>query len=369
MARTGECIYLRHDDRWEGRYHKGRTAKGKLIYGSIYADTYEEVKQLLEPLKRSAEIMMRLHGKSIMGFKDWSEYWLEEKKKTVKPATYASYKSKLKRYLWDPLGKLSLYQIDDREIAKAIEGWRNRGIAWSSIGTVFRLLNQILKHAVSEKILDTNPCDGITLPNPAKVKVQALTKKEQKRLQKVVDNQDDARAQSVTLALGTGMRIGEIAALTWAEVDFDESLIYVNHTYQRVMVEDHKTELQLGSAKTSAAQRIIPMSKSIRKLLLNLKKQQTEEETFVFTTNGKPCEPRLLTYHFHKIREQAGLPTVHFHQLRHTFATRCLETNADIMSVSQLLGHSSTKMTLDTYAHSNQEQKIAAIAAMDQAIA
>ncbi|MBO1307131.1 site-specific integrase [Enterococcus sp. 669A] len=369
MGRTGECIYLRCDERWEGRYHKGRTAKGKLIYGSVYGDSYDEVKELLEPIKKSAEIMMRLYGKSIMSFKDWSAYWVEEKKATVKAATYASYMHKLKEYLWENLGRLSLYQIDDQAIAKAIEAWRyQRELAWSSIKVVFRLLKQILDQAVKQKILEVNPCEGFPLPKPVKEKVQALTLKEQKRLQEVVDAQDDVRAQSVTLAMGTGMRIGEIAALTWEEVDFDQSLIYVNNTYQRVLVDGNKTELQLGSAKTRAAQRIIPMSKSIKKLLLELKKQ-ANGATFVFTTNGKPCEPRLLTYHFHKIREKAGLLTVHFHQLRHTFATRCLETNADIMSVSQLLGHSSTKMTLDTYAHSNQDQKIAAIMAMDQAIA
>ncbi|MBO1306116.1 site-specific integrase [Enterococcus sp. 669A] len=369
MARTGECIYLRSDERWEGRYHKGRNAKGKLIYGSIYGDTYDEVKQKLEPLKKSAEIMMRLYGKSIMAFKDWSEHWVEEKKSTLKPATYASYQHKLGEYLWEHLGKLSLYQIDDREIAIAIEAWRLRGLSWSSMRVVFRLLKQILDQAVTEEILDKNPCIGMPLPKADKKQVQALTLKEQKRLQKVVDAQEDARAQSVALAMGTGMRIGEIAALKWEEVDFDNGLIHVNNTYQRVLIGGNKTELTLGTAKTQAAQRIIPMSKSIKALLLNLKQNQTNDEEFVFTTNGRPCEPRLLTYHFHQIREKAGLSTIHFHQLRHTFATRCLETNADIMAVSQLLGHSSTKMTLDTYAHSSHDQKIAAIRAMDRAIA
>ncbi|MEO1771921.1 tyrosine-type recombinase/integrase [Candidatus Enterococcus ferrettii] len=367
MGRKGENIYFRKDERWEGRYHKGRKANGRIKYGYVYGKTYEEVQKKLTPLKKNAEIMLRLYGKSIMEFHEWSGQLLEDWQANLKVSTYSSYRHKLKNYLWEQLGDLSLYQLDEQNIGKAVEAWRLQGLSLSSIKSIFRVLNKTLNQAVKQGILEKNPCTLVQLPKAMKSKVQALSRNQQKKLKKVAEADHDNRSAAVILAMETGMRIGEIAALTWDEVDFEQSMIYVNHTYQRV-TDNQGTKLHLGSAKTEAAQRSVPMSGTVRDILLRLK-IQASEETFVFTTNGKPCEPRLLTYHFHRIRKKARLEKVHFHQLRHTFATRCLEATADVLAVSRILGHSSTKMTLDTYGHSIQEQQVAAVQAMTRAIA
>lgn len=367
MSRKGKNIYFRQDKRWEGRYHKGRKPNGRIKYGYVYGQTYEEVKEKLEPLRKSAEIMLRIYGKSMMGFHEWSGHLLEEWKDTLKPSTYSSYQHKMKRYLWEQLGELSLYQLDELAIAKAVEAWKLQGLALSSIKSIFRLLNQTLNHAVKQRILEKNPCDQVQLPKSLKTKVQALSRKQQKKLMQIAEKDNDYRGKAVILAMEAGMRIGEIAALKWEEVDFEASFIYVNNTYQRVS-NDSGTALLLGTVKTEASQRIIPMSDRVRELLLQLRQGQKESE-FVFTTKGKPCEPRVLTYHFHRIRKKAALSKVHFHQLRHTFATRCLEATADVLSVSRILGHSSIKMTLDTYAHSIQEQQVATVQAMAQSVA
>ena len=100
-----------------------------------------------------------------------------------------------------------------------------------------------------------------------------------------------------------------------------------------------------------------------------MKCQKNTAKENLFSRNNKPCEPRLLTYYFHKLRDKVQLDKVHFHQLRHTFATRCLESTSDIVSVSALLGHSSTQMTLDIYADSLLEQRIKAIKRMERTIA
>ncbi|MGK0607391.1 site-specific integrase, partial [Enterococcus gilvus] len=138
---------------------------------------------------------------------------------------------------------------------------------------------------------------------------------------------------------------------------FDQQLLTVEATYQRLpLAGTHQTVLNYGSTKSSAARRVIPLSKNLSLVLK--KRSQIRESDYVFSVHGKPCEPRLLTYHFHRIRKQAGLEHIHFHQLRHTFATRCLENGADIPSVSALLGHASTQMTLDIYSDSLLEQRI-----------
>lgn len=170
------------------------------------------------------------------------------------------------------------------------------------------------------------------------------------------------------LALYSGLRIGEIAALKWADIDFETNLMYVQHTYQRIpsLHSTKKTQLILADSKTEASVRVIPIGKTLKRLLLQHRKQS--KGSFVFSTNGQPCEPRLLTYHFHRIRLKAGLIQIHFHQLRHTFATRCLEARKDISSVSALLGHASTQMTLDTYVDAMLDQRYRVIKELDRMI-
>ncbi|MBO1305394.1 site-specific integrase, partial [Enterococcus sp. 669A] len=211
-----------------------------------------------------------------------------------------------------------------------------------------------------------NPFAFIQLPKVEKRKNQSLTKQEQKRLETAAMEDKKGRGIPVLLALHAGLRIGEIAALSWKDIDFENNLIHVRATYQRVfsLLEGQKTELIYTSSKTASSTRSVPMSQGLKQLLLQQKLKATGK--YVVTNKDKPLEPRLLTYHFHQIRAAAGLPETHFHQLRHTFATRCLESKGDIMSVSNMLGHSSTQMTLDTYAGSVMEQRIQVIAQMEE---
>lgn len=173
----------------------------------------------------------------------------------------------------------------------------------------------------------------------------------------------------ILLALYTGLRIGEISALRWQDVDLSEKNIQVRYTYQRIsdVENNNKTTMHLGSVKSLSSQRTIPIAND---LLMILKKNYEENKNncFVFQVKNRPMEPRLLTYHFHRMRKEAGLTTIHFHQLRHTFATRCLEAQGDIASISALLGHSSTKMTLDVYIDTLYEQRICTIEKMSYLI-
>lgn len=367
MCRRGENIYHRKDERWEGRYHKSRKANGRILYGYVYGKSYEEVQEKLRPLKKSAEITLKLHGKSVVTFNEWSLQWLNELQTTVKPATYASYQHKLKKYLWKSLGEVPMYQMDAQAIRAAVDSWKSQGLACSSIKVFFRLLNQAMAYALKQDLIETNPCESVKLPKVDKKRVRALSLREQKKLEKVVEEDRDPRAKTINLALRTGMRIGEIAALKWDAVDLEAKLIYVNSTYQRLCYgKGKKSILQLGPPKSKSSKRVIPLSDKAYTLLKKLKK--TAESDFVFTTKGKPCEPRLLTKHFHRILKKAKLSGIHFHQLRHTFATRCLEAEEKLLVVSRMLGHSSQKITSDTYYDAQLKERIGVIQAMDQLV-
>lgn len=366
MSKRGENIYKRKDGRWEGRYSKGRTENGKIKYGYVYGHTYQETKQKLYPLKIKYQTLIQLHGRSAFPLYKWVNKWLQEIQGKVKPSTYASYQYKMDRYILPTLAENLLNEVDEDTINNLITQWQSLNLSSSTIRVLFQVLNNCLTYAVKKRILETNPCNHVILPVNEKIQVKALSKKEQDSLERVARQESSKKGLPILLSLQTGMRIGEIAALQWKNIDFEQNVIYVEQTFQRISYfnrEKSQSQLVLSSPKTASSKRIIPMTKWVRKTLLSESKKQTGE--FVFSVKGHPCEPRLINYHFQKIAKKAKVIGKHFHQLRHTFATRCVEKNRDIASVSALLGHASTQMTLDTYSSALIEQRMKIIQSLD----
>lgn len=365
--RKGENIYLRKDGRWEGRYPKGRKFNGKIKYGYIYGKSYMEVKQKLYPLRIKYSSLQHICGSSAETFAEWAAEWINEVQDEVKPSTLSSYYYKLTKYIFPIIQDLPLNELS-LETGKEMLNDLQKRLSRSTIQVIFRIVNKCLNRAKKVGKLHINPFSELKIPKAKGKKIRALSLVEQKRVMKIALKEKKGYGIPTLLALHSGMRVGEIAALKWTDIDFDSNLIYVNHTYQRIATvgSKKKTQLILAESKTEASVRLIPMSRTLKKLLLTHQKQS--KGNFVFSTNGQPCEPRLLTHHFHRIREKAELANVHFHQLRHTFATRCLEANKDIPSVSALLGHASTQMTLDTYVDAMLEQRCMVIKKLDRLI-
>ena len=365
--RKGENIYLRKDGRWEGRYPKGRKIDGRIKYGYVYGKTYTEVRQKMFPLRVHYSTLQQTHGVSNETFEEWAVQWLGEIQREVRPSTFSSYFYKLKKYVFPKIKEIPLNELTG-EHGKSLLIELQHKLSKSTIQVIFRIINKCLNHAKKIGKIITNPFSEIQLPKIKRKKTNALTRSEQSQLMSIAKKEKTNRGLPVLLALHSGMRIGEIAALKWEDIDFDSGLIHVSHTYQRIgALHTHdKSRLIFTESKTDSSIRMIPIGKALKKLLLKHRKQS--KTSFVFSTNGHPCEPRLLTYHFHQIRKKANLPNIHFHQLRHTFATRCLEAKGDVSSVSALLGHSSTQMTLDTYVHALMEQRIHVISKMEKMI-
>lgn len=364
--RIGENIYQRKDGRYEGRYKKGRKQDGKIYYGYVYGYSKQEVREKLYPLKEKYKGLRNNYGESCMTFGEWRCAWIYQLKNKIKVSTLASYTYKIKKYLSEPLDDLALNEID-LDVAQSLMDQLLNLLSPGTVKVIHQIVKSCFEQAVKKQLIKQNPFRLVTLPKMSKTKVQALRKSEQKKLEAVALEAGKKQGLPTVLALYTGLRIGEISALKWQNINFSENMIYVTDTLQRVSQaeENKKTAVIQHSSKTAAAYRAIPFNKKIRRLLLQHRKETTGE--YVFSSHGKPCEPRLLTYYFHKIREKAGLLSVHFHQLRHTFATRCLEKSSDIPSVSALLGHSSSQMTLDVYAHSLMSQRIQIIKLLEQA--
>ncbi|MGG5369466.1 tyrosine-type recombinase/integrase [Enterococcus sp. AZ196] len=367
MVRRGENIYKRKDGRWEGRYKKGRKEDGRIVYGYIYGRSYQSVKDSLSLYKSKYNNSKEITEELSINVKEWMYHWLSQNKKFIKESTYSGYKYKIDKYIIPAIGHFEMNKLTIHDLENMIEIWQESGLSSSSIRVVFTILRSSFLFGVKKKYLNENICDHVDLPSEKRNKVRSLTIPEQKMLENEARKSIDGLGFAVIFSLRTGLRIGELAALKWEDIDMEGNYIYVSHTVQRIPKHNgtSKTKIIYSTTKTQTSIRKIPMSDDIKKWLL---KRNNTSTPYIFSNNETPCEPRLITYHFHKIRERAGLNNIHFHQLRHTFATRCLESSADIASVSSLLGHSSIKMTLDIYADTMMENRIKAIKNMEMIV-
>lgn len=365
MSKRGENIYKRKDGRWEGRYIKGRKQDGKIQYGYVYSKNYKTVQDKLIKMK----YLFRRDNQDRQSYsgtvKQWLMYWLEtETKNRVKLSSYASYQYKIEHYIFPSLGDCQLCHLNSEQIQKLISELRRQQLSVNTIKTILAIFKQGINSAIQAEYLIRNPFDGIQIPTEQKTKVKALSLEVQRKIETIAEK--NPNGFPTFLALYTGMRIGEISGLQWSDIDFERDAILVKHTYQRMPLSQgkHKTQLSLSRAKSSSSERMIPLGKVIKKMLLNWR-SQVPDSRFVFENNGHPIEPRLLTYHFKKITKEIGIPDIHFHQLRHTFATRCLEAQENIAVISAILGHNSVKTTLDIYTDALTFQKRTMIEKME----
>lgn len=365
MVKKGENIYKRKDQRWEGRYIRGRTEVGKIQYGYVYGKKYNEVK--LKLITKKAEYQQDNHLIVYDGpVETWLEYWLEQiVSQEVKESTYASYAHKVRCYIRPYFSELNFEDIDLVFLSTWIKKLEEKKLAASTVKTVIQVLKTSLKLAVHKGYLSSNPCEEIEFPKIPIKKIHGLSKLEQAQLEQNISNNKGGLA--IRLSLYTGMRIGEISGLKWANIDFTQQIIHVEETLQRISkngFRGEKTQVIVGNPKTRTSQRIIPFSNNLL-YYLTIARAESQGE-YVINNKGSYVEPRTITNQFKKILEKSGLKNVHFHMLRHTFVTRCIEENVDIASISKLLGHASIKMTLDIYADSFIEQRQMAMGKIDQ---
>ncbi|WYJ94646.1 hypothetical protein A5889_002159 [Enterococcus sp. 9D6_DIV0238] len=365
MVKKGENIYKRKDGRWEGRYIKERTLKNKIVYGYIYGRQYAEVKERLTVIKAKyllSDYSMTRYNGTIETF--ISNWMMSTMKYIVKPTTYSNYVRLIKRHIIPSVGSIELQKITQEDVQTLVYQLAQQQFASGTIRNVFNILKKALNLAVEQKYLRENPCKNIILPKTTTKKVSALSLNDQRKVELLALQEKEC--SPIILALYSGMRIGEISGLKWEDIDFEKQVIHVKRTITRITNEHTtttKTEVVEGTPKSNNSERVIPLAKNLSNYLMD-KKQKTSS-VYVISCNGGLTEPRTINYRFKKIVNTIGLPEIRFHSLRHTFATRCLEQGVDVASLSQILGHHSTKLTLDTYADSLLENRQAAIATID----
>ena len=286
-----------------------------------------------------------------------TEEWKEEKKKYVKKSTYAAYQLLIQNHIKPYFG--DLYEVNEEKVQQFVFDKLDAGLSEKTIRDIIIVLKMILKFGIKNGYLEYAQIDAKFPSKQEKKDLDVLSKADQKKFMEHLRNNFTFKNLGIFICLSTGMRIGEICGLRWCDVDTVEGVIKVRHTLQRVYIiegETRHTELLLDTPKTANSVRDIPMSSELLKMLKSLNKV-VNENYYVISNDIKPIEPRTYRNYYKKLCKQLDIPELKFHGLRHSFATRCIESKADYKTVSVLLGHSNISTTLNLYVHPNKEQK------------
>ena len=286
-----------------------------------------------------------------------TEEWKEEKKKYVKKSTYAAYQLLIQNHIKPYFG--DLYEVNEEKVQQFVFDKLDAGLSEKTIRDIIIVLKMILKFGIKNGYLEYIQIDAKFPSKQEKKDLDVLSKADQKKFMEHLRNNFTFKNLGIFICLSTGMRIGEICGLRWCDVDTVEGVIKVRHTLQRIYIiegETRHTELLLDTPKTANSVRDIPMSSELLKMLKSLNKV-VNENYYVISNDIKPIEPRTYRNYYKKLCKQLDIPELKFHGLRHSFATRCIESKADYKTVSVLLGHSNISITLNLYVHPNKEQK------------
>lgn len=355
MSRRGENIRKRKDGRWEGRYYITELQSGKTITRSVYARTYNEVKEKLLSAKILAEsVVEEKVEKQEVRFSIIAKEWLILIECSKKRTTYMKYCSVYEKYIKKKLGPLPFSKLNEETLAEVFRKKENETFSESLQKSISCVLNQILSYSELHYHIPVSPYTYQIQKNKRKP-IEVLNLVEQTKLFQYLYEEMDIEKLGILLCISTGLRLGEICSLKWKDINLKGKVLYVNTTVQRIAVDGYKTKtiLMEGEPKSIFSKREIPLSEEIIKWLTLY---YDSAEQYVLCRN-KPMEPRTYQNKFQKYLKLAGIERKNFHILRHTFATNCMNSGMDIKSLSEILGHSDVKITLNCYVHPTMEMK------------
>jgi len=324
-----------------------------------------------EELMENIRIQMEMNPQTIEGetsgnenlFNEIAEEWLVQVKNTRKYSTYIKYLKLYEFHIKEALKQAKISDISNTFINKNIFNTeQGKNTSENTRHSIIVIINQILQYA-SEYFA----CSEIKLTNKfihaQNKRIEIINHSEQALLLRYLSQNMDLSKAGIILCISTGLRLGEICALKWEDIDLEQMIIHIKRTVQRIACSDadKKTSLIITPPKSIFSAREIPISKEIN-MLLN---QMSMMQTGIYVLGGNmPLEPRTYQKRFKKYLRDINAKEYNFHTIRHTFATNCIDSGMDVKSLSEILGHSDVKITLNRYVHPTMETKRKHIAAL-----
>jgi integrase len=230
-------------------------------------------------------------------------------------------------------------------------------LATKTVRDILCILKAILYYANEEHNYNIK-VSKITSPKLVQGNVTILSNKEKGRLENYCIRENTLKSIGIVICLNTGIRIGELCALQWKNIDLDKKILYVKNTLQRIYDNEQKqTKIIIDVPKTAKSIRQIPISNKLYEILKTIEKKYKDNNFFLTGNSEKFVEPRNYQKYFKTILRKCRIKSYKFHTLRHTFASNCIEVGMDVKSLSEMLGHSSVEITLNKYVHSNYKMQ------------
>lgn len=369
MAKAGSNIYRRKDGRYEGRVLMGRSVYQKPQYIYVYARTLREVKQKMKEIKKRMPV-----NKDVLNMRmsEGAKEWLQGNRGEWKATTYDTYMRLIARYIDPVLGNYKIRDISK----KTMDNFSKEIVKLSESGRMSEKYKKYICSIVCRIVeyeSGLHQLDAIQpqLPEFRVQKKETLLPSEADlaALEKyLLHHLSDDTCLGILFAKCTGIRIGELCALQWKDIDLEKGEVTIRQNLQRVIiheeeVEEEKTEkvektrtrVCMQEPKTVNSARRIPLADGLAEIL---KLYQKEPEKYLISGQKREwAEVRTVQYRFNSILKKCGIPRFRFHLLRHAFASRCVGQGCDIKSLSEVLGHSNVQITMNIYVHSSMKQK------------
>lgn len=288
--------------------------------------------------------------------------WREYKRPYVKQSTMAAYVLILENHVLPSFGECET--LHEQNVQAFVLQKIESGLSVKSVKDILIVLKMVMKFGVKNEWMPYCEWDIKYPSTPASKELEVLTVANHKKILDYIQSHFSFCGLGIYISLSAGLRIGEVCALKWSDINVANGTITVNRTIERIYVVDGEkkhTELVINTPKTANSCREIPMSRELLAMVKPLKKV-VNDDFFVLTNDERPTEPRTYRNFYNRLMTKLDIPKLKYHGLRHSFATRCIEVGCDYKTVSVLLGHSNISTTLNLYVHPNMEQKKRCIA-------